>query len=140
MKMVVNIATMHLVNAYCQFSQQACTNFLQTYLYSKISTHFFILTTNLHWQIQKLLLKKLNYNIVPRLPRFWCRFFPYRKSAFRPKNRVGFFKGNCRRTTEYIPTDRILLVSVAALLLTSQGFMGCLSPIYEWGTNFASAK
>ena len=38
-----------IVNAYCQFSQQACTNFMQTYLYSLISTHFFILTTNLHW-------------------------------------------------------------------------------------------
>ena len=37
-----------IVNAYCQFSQQACTNFMQTYLYSLISTHFFILTTNLH--------------------------------------------------------------------------------------------
>ena len=38
-------------NAYCQFSQQACTNFMQTYLYLLISTHFFILTTNLHWKI-----------------------------------------------------------------------------------------
>ena len=37
-----------IVNAYCQFSQQACTNFMQTYLYSLISTHLFILTTNLH--------------------------------------------------------------------------------------------
>ena len=89
------------------------------------------MVANIDKYIQKLLLKKLNYNIVHRLPRSWCRFFPYRKSAFRPKNQVGFFKGNCRRTTEYIPTDRILLVSVAALLLTSQGFMGCLSPIYE---------
>ena len=37
-----------IVNAYCQFSQQASTNFMQIYLYSLISTHFFILTTNLH--------------------------------------------------------------------------------------------
>ena len=37
-----------IANAYCQFSQQACTNFMQTYLYSSISTHLFILTTNLH--------------------------------------------------------------------------------------------
>ena len=36
-------------NAYCQFSQQACTNFMQTYLYLLISTHFFVQTTNLHW-------------------------------------------------------------------------------------------
>ena len=41
-----------IVNAYCQFSQQACTNFMQTYLYSLISTHLFILTTNLHCQIR----------------------------------------------------------------------------------------
>ena len=41
-----------IVNAYCQFSQQACTNFMQTYLYLLISTHFFILTTNLHWGMQ----------------------------------------------------------------------------------------
>ena len=40
-----------IVNAYCQFSQQACTNFMQIYLYLLISTHFFILTTNLHWLI-----------------------------------------------------------------------------------------
>ena len=40
-----------IVNAYCQFSQQTCTNFMETYLYSLISTHFFILMTNLHWQI-----------------------------------------------------------------------------------------
>ena len=126
--MVVNIATMHLVNAYCQFSQQACTNFLQTYLYSKISTHFFILTTNLHRQIQKLLLKKLNYNIVPRLPRFWCRFFPYRKSAFRPKNRVGFFKGNCRRTTKYIPTDRILTRLCCCSAFDISRFHGLFKP------------
>ena len=38
-----------IVNAYCQFSQQACTNFMQIYLYSLISTHFFILI-NLHWK------------------------------------------------------------------------------------------
>ena len=36
---------------YCQFPQQTCTNFMQTYLYSLISTHFFILTTNFHWLI-----------------------------------------------------------------------------------------
>ena len=30
-----------IVNAYCQFSQQACPNFMQTYLYSLISAHFF---------------------------------------------------------------------------------------------------
>ena len=40
-----------IVNAYCQFSQQVCTNFMQIYLYSLISTRFFILTTNLHWQM-----------------------------------------------------------------------------------------
>ena len=39
-------------NAYCQFSQQACTNFMQTYLHSFISTHFFVLTTNLHWFVE----------------------------------------------------------------------------------------
>ena len=33
---------------HCQFPQQVCTNFMQTYLYSLISTRFFILTTNLH--------------------------------------------------------------------------------------------
>ena len=36
---------------YCQFSQQAYTNFMQTYLYLLISIHFFIQTTNLHCQI-----------------------------------------------------------------------------------------
>ena len=50
-----NIA--NIVNAYCQFSQQACTNFMQTYLYSLLSTHFFILTTNLHW-------KMLTYSLI----------------------------------------------------------------------------
>ena len=44
-----------IVNAYCQFSQQACTNFMQTYLYSLISTHFFILTTNLHWSVPNVI-------------------------------------------------------------------------------------
>ena len=39
---------MYWYNAYCQFFQQACTNFMQIYLYSLISTHLFILTTNLH--------------------------------------------------------------------------------------------
>ena len=43
------------VTEYCQFSQQACTNFMQTYLDSLISTHFFILTTNLHWWISSLI-------------------------------------------------------------------------------------
>ena len=38
-------------NAYCQFSQQVCTNLMQIYLYLLISTCFFILTTNLHWQM-----------------------------------------------------------------------------------------
>ena len=42
---------LHIVNAYCQFSQQECTNVMQTYLYSLISTHFFILTTSLHCSI-----------------------------------------------------------------------------------------
>ena len=37
-----------IVDAYCQFSQRACTNFMQTHLYLLISTHFFILTTNQH--------------------------------------------------------------------------------------------
>ena len=45
-----------IVNAYCQFSQQACTNFMQIYLHSLISTHFFILKTNLHCLILPLLL------------------------------------------------------------------------------------
>ena len=40
-----------IVNSCCQFSQQACTNFMQTYLYSLILTHFFILKTNLHCRI-----------------------------------------------------------------------------------------
>ena len=44
-----NIKGTCIVNAYCQFSQQACTNFIQTYLYLLIPTHFFILTTNLHY-------------------------------------------------------------------------------------------
>ena len=43
-----------IVNAYCQFSQQACTNFIQTYWYLLISTHFFILTTNLHCKISQI--------------------------------------------------------------------------------------
>ena len=43
-----------LIRLHCQFSQQACTNFMQTYLYSLISTHFFILTTNLHCKICNL--------------------------------------------------------------------------------------
>ena len=43
-----------IVNAYCQFPQQACTNFMQTYLYSLISTHIFILTTNLHCRMQDI--------------------------------------------------------------------------------------
>ena len=42
-----------IVNDYCQFSQQACTNFMKTYLYSLISTSFFILTTNVHCIISK---------------------------------------------------------------------------------------
>ena len=44
-------ANIRIVNAYCQFFQQACTNFMQTYLYLLISTHLFILMTNLHWYI-----------------------------------------------------------------------------------------
>ena len=40
-----------IVNAYCQFLQQACTNFMKTYSYSLISTNFFILMTNLHCQM-----------------------------------------------------------------------------------------
>ena len=46
--------------AYCQFSQEACTNFMQTYLYLLISTHFFILTTNLHWKILKAFFTKVS--------------------------------------------------------------------------------
>ena len=34
------------VNAYCQFSQQSCTNFMQIYFYSLISTHFCFMTYN----------------------------------------------------------------------------------------------
>ena len=45
------------LHAYCQFSQQACTNFMQTYLHLLISTCFFILTINLHWLIQIFLQK-----------------------------------------------------------------------------------
>ena len=40
-----------IVNAYCQFSKLECTKLMQTYLYLLISTHFFILTTNLHWSM-----------------------------------------------------------------------------------------
>ena len=47
-----------IVNAYCRFYQQACTNFMQTYLYSLISTHFWLLTTNLHWSMPEPALVK----------------------------------------------------------------------------------
>ena len=46
-------------NAYCQFSQQACTNFMQTYLYSFISTQFFILTTNFAYENMNILSDKI---------------------------------------------------------------------------------
>ena len=57
-----------IVNAYCQFSQQACTNFMQTYLYLLISTHFFILPTNLHWGIMSRCFRQLFQAI------FWAIF------------------------------------------------------------------
>ena len=41
----------------CQFSQHACTNFMQIYLYLLISTRFFILTSNLHWIMSPFLKK-----------------------------------------------------------------------------------
>ena len=56
-----------IVNAYCQFSQQACTNFMQTYLYLLISTHFFILTTNLHWRICYCIMPPKFLDLLPPL-------------------------------------------------------------------------
>ena len=47
----------YCLNACCQSSQQACTIFMQTYLYLLISTHFFILTTNLHCIFQTAILR-----------------------------------------------------------------------------------
>ena len=37
-----------IVNAYCQFSQQACTNKMQTYMHWSPLTCFLIVTINLH--------------------------------------------------------------------------------------------
>ena len=45
--------------AYCQFSQQGCTNFMQTY--SLISTHFSILTTNLHCSTNMVIMLLLKW-------------------------------------------------------------------------------
>jgi hypothetical protein len=66
-----------IVNAYCQFSQQACTNFMQTYLYLLISTHFFILTTNLHCTF------KVDFQC-QQLTGFFSLFFIYEYQFRRP--------------------------------------------------------